>query len=392
MAIRVGRWDCKSCGYKGNLGPNLRCEKCHSPRPKNVKFYLSTDAEIVKDRKKIEEAKAGADWICSYCESHNKAFDKKCHSCGASNKASEKNARLKQISYKTGEVPRNSDNNKSQKNQKLNTIKKPKLEKLVYTSQLDKYKQIVMRNKFFYFVALPLILLFWVNFIIAMVTPLEPEPNYKGHIYSGKVQVITKSWQSVVKAEKKVEVIEEGWNLPADTRYISERQEIHHYDKVFDHTETRTVTKSRKVKVGEEEYVCGQKDLGNGYFEDEYCTRDIYEYEDYEEEYSEDIYRDEPVYQTKYKYYIWRWKPIEYPKTGIGNTITWAEIPEQDKDLIRNTINTTKYFLLIRDKNGFYHKVPHVMEEKWKKININDSINSMESRVFGITFYKSVPL
>ncbi len=25
MAIRVGRWDCKACGYKGNLGVFHEC-------------------------------------------------------------------------------------------------------------------------------------------------------------------------------------------------------------------------------------------------------------------------------------------------------------------------------------------------------------------------------
>ncbi len=386
MAIRVGRWDCKACGHKGNLGPKLRCERCNSSRPKNVKFYLTSDAEIVRDAKRIREAKAGADWECSYCETHNKALDKKCRSCGATNKKSEEHARLKQKVYKTGEVPRSS------KKTKPKTVQKSHLENFTYTSKLDKYKQIIMRNKFLYFVVFPLILFFWgFLFIAPLFHTIEPEPVYKGHIYDTEVKVITKTWESIVKAEKHVEVIEESWSLPKDTRYISESNEIHHYDKVFDHTETRTETKSRSVKVGEEEYVCGQRDLGNGYFEDEYCTRDIYDYEDYEEEYSEDIYRDEPVYETKYKYYIWRWKPVEFKKSGIGNTITWIEIPEKDKDIIRNTLNTAKHSLLIQDNNGFYHNVSLISKDRWKSVEINDSISAKESRVLGMTFYQKVP-
>ena len=66
----------------------------------------------------------------------------------------------------------------------------------------------------------------------------------------------------------------------------------------FDHYETRTRTV--KVKEGEERYVSGQRDKGNGYFEDVYSTRPVYE--DREEE-----YRDVPVYQTKYLYTVYEW-------------------------------------------------------------------------------------
>jgi glycosyltransferase involved in cell wall biosynthesis len=39
----------------------------------------------------VEKIKAGADWVCSFCEALNSVTDKNCLSCGASQESSEKN-------------------------------------------------------------------------------------------------------------------------------------------------------------------------------------------------------------------------------------------------------------------------------------------------------------
>ena len=82
MAIKIGKWDCEQCGYVGNLGPNTHCEKCAAARPENVVFYLTEDSKIVKDLNVIRDAKSGADWVCSFCNGHNKVSDQNCQSCG----------------------------------------------------------------------------------------------------------------------------------------------------------------------------------------------------------------------------------------------------------------------------------------------------------------------
>ena len=200
MAIRVGRWDCNACGHKGKLGPKTKCEKCAAGRPANVKFYLSSNAEIVTDKEKIKEAKAGTE---------------------------------------------------------------------------------------------------------------------------------------------------------TRTRYV-------------------------EVKVGEEEYVCGQKDLGNGYFEDEYCTRDIYETQT--ETYEVDVYKDVPVYETEYTYYIWRWK-IDKPITTKGNheELYWGQVPISDK--IRSTDSSGIYVIFILD-----HKEKEQEEDVefkfWNSVKINDMIKAKKSKLF----------
>lgn len=396
MAIRVGRWDCNACGHKGNLGPNLKCEKCNSPRPKNVKFYLSSDSEIVTDKKKIAEAKAGADWVCSYCESHNKATDQKCRSCGATNKASEEHARLKEKSYKGNQAYKNAREPISrqeylERKQKIITEHKPKQRTPQQIAAIKaKHQQAVKTNKTILKILLGSIGLFFVLFVVTVFIyepPKPPPPNT--NIYDTKVLLVSKNWTSTIKFEIYKEVIEEGWSLPEEARYISEKEEIHHYEKVFDHTETKTRTVSRKVKVGENTYVCGQKDLGNGYFEDEYCTEDVYEYVDEEETYEVDVYRDEPVYQTKYKYYIWRWKPAEYSQKGIGDSVVWKPLPEQSVAKTRNPKKTADYKVFIKAHLGLYY-LEKISKEKWESYTAGDSIPAKEARLWGMKFYKNV--
>ncbi|MBN1252275.1 MAG: hypothetical protein JXR51_11605 [Bacteroidales bacterium] len=103
MAIRIGKWDCEQCGHKGNLGPTTKCEKCGASRPENVKFYLADDAEIVIDENKIKEAYSGADWICSFCKTQNKAVDKICISCGNDREISDGDKSLNEKEYRFDE-------------------------------------------------------------------------------------------------------------------------------------------------------------------------------------------------------------------------------------------------------------------------------------------------
>ena len=56
--------------------------------------------------------------------------------------------------------------------------------------------------------------------------------------------------------------------IPPDGRYISEEEAIRRYDQVFVRNETRTRQVSEQVQTGTRDYVCGQRDLGNGFFED----------------------------------------------------------------------------------------------------------------------------
>ena len=155
----------------------------------------------------------------------------------------------------------------------------------VQKKQTDKAKS----KKFFRFGCLPFIIFFVIFFILAQFTK-EIE-----------VQVVDKKWERSIDFEKRIQVEQEGWDVPSDAQKIAEFKAVHHYDKKSKGYVTKT--RNVKVKVGEKQYVCGQKDLGNGYFEDIYCYEDVFETR--QEKYQEEVFEKIPVYKTKYKYLVW---------------------------------------------------------------------------------------
>ena len=107
MAIHVGRWDCTTCGYKGVRGPETECPNCKADRPKNVKFYMAAEEDIVQDPEVLRRARAGADWRCSFCTQNNPNTVKICKDCGNTRSASDKQLEVK--TYTSENVPRTGD-------------------------------------------------------------------------------------------------------------------------------------------------------------------------------------------------------------------------------------------------------------------------------------------
>ncbi len=354
MAIYVGRWDCLACGNIGNLGPKLHCEKCGSPRPENVKFYMASDEEV-KDAKMIAQAQAGADWVCAFCNGQNHAADNNCNSCGASKTDSEKQLKIR--NYNNENVPKNSkqtdfSNQKSSSIQQHNLSTKKTISKKVKIGCLYLPASII-----------GLVVMF---FILAKLftTPIN-------------VEVVGSHWERKIEVERYLLLTESDWSVPSGGKLISQHQAIHHYVKI----QTGTVTKTRdiQVKVGTETYVCGKRDLGNGYFEDEYCTRDVYETRT--ETYEEPVYREDPIYRTKYTYSIWRWKKSEPLKKGGGNFK--ANWPVVSGEKIRPTDSIEKYSITIITHKGT-KKEEKLKYNKWKNIEMHDKLKAKKSTLFGL--------
>lgn len=350
MAIRVGRWDCESCGYIGNKGPLTRCEKCGSPRPENVKFYLADDSEIVTKREEIEKAKAGVDWVCSYCGAHNKAYDKNCHSCGVQNKKSEehKNLQVKETYY---DQKKQENQKKQEPKQKSHANKPPK--------KLPGCFKVGFLILFFGAIGL---------FILSLFTK------------EIDVEVVDKKWESVYELEKNEQIEEEAWEVPNGAENVTTFKAVHHYDKKSKGyvTKTRTV----KVKVGEEKYVCGQRDLGNGYFEDIYCTRDIYE--EREEEYEEEIFEKIPVYKTKYRFNIWKWTKHDDEKfsgTGAFKELDLKQLDKNHGHKHRIEDVETEFFIYVKDHKSEKQE-EEVGQNYYNKTNIGDILKAKRSSIF----------
>ncbi|MFK7949373.1 MAG: hypothetical protein AB8G11_17405 [Saprospiraceae bacterium] len=347
MEVYIGRWDCDYCGNIGNLGPHVHCSQCGSSRPEDVVFYMPRGVDSkVTDEDQIAEAKEGANWVCAFCNNSNRNTYKACVSCGAVKEDSESTLKVREFSE--GEVPRS-----SQPTQKLAT-EKPKKRSSAFP-------------KILVYIAILAFGYFGLSQISSTID----------------VKITQVEWERSIEVETYKEVTEEDWKLPESGNLISKAKEIHHYDRRV----TGYQTRSRTVQeaAGTEQYVCGKRDLGNGYFEDKYCTRTIYR--DKTEHYEEPIYQEFPVYKTKYKYRIYRWKPFKtYNSSGTTKTTNWAEVPENienNSQKYRVKAEKESYYFAIEDhkNNTLWYKTNY---DNWKRnINIGTTLKAKKSTVFG---------
>lgn len=346
MAIREGRWDCPQCGYVGNLGRDVVCRGCGKPRDEDVEFYLPEDAPEVTDEQMLTDAKAGPDWLCPYCGDSNRAHWTTCKGCGAPREGAEVR--------ETGLV--------SEKKKKK-AAKKPRREPPPAPAAKGGM------GKFAIIGAVGVVLLI-ICLAFAMCSSREAQLTVAGF-----------EWERTIEIERLNTLTEEGWEgeLPADADILSSERAIHHYDQVIDHYETKSRQVEERVKVGE--YVCDQKDLGNGYFEDVYC--DKYETRYRTEEYEAPVYRDEPVYKTKYTYEIDRWQRERVERaSGTDKMPEWPEVNLKNKE--REGERTEKYIVHFADDEGETYPYKTNYEE-WREFTegemYNAQINRMTSEV-----------
>src|SRR5215210_5155094 len=276
MAIREGAWDCPHCGRKKNRGPEKFCGGCGAPRGEDVQFYLPPDSPEVTAADALKRAQAGPDWTCSFCEADNPSVNAFCSSCGAARDGAQARP---VVEHRKDAAPPPAPPPPSPGN--------PKLKRGCQIGCLG-------------LVAL-LALVWFFN------RPKETVLTVAGH-----------RWERTVGVEELRTVTEEGWEgeLPAGARSLSSRREVHHQNKVRIGTETRTRTVTERVQTGTERVKVGERDLGNGYFEDIYEDRPVYEDQEREETYEEPVFREEPIYSTRHRYEVDKWMPSRNARAG----------------------------------------------------------------------------
>ncbi len=365
-AVHVGRWDCQQCGHKGILGPETKCPNCGAGRPKNVRFYLPKDAEVVKDEEELKRAKAGANWECSFCGTDNEALNTHCSSCGNPRTASEK--RLEVREYGLDELPEDSEDARGLqlKEERARGLKPIHPESQEAKSARKK------GNKSFFWIGGICIAIF---IVFAILNSIQRKIQ---------VEVVEMQWERTIETEEYKEVTEEGWSVPSDGRVLSSRRAVHHTEKIPDGYETRT--RQVKKQVGTEKYVCGKRDLGNGYFEDKYCNRPIYE--TVTEEYEVQRYREKPVYKTKYKYAIFKWMPAAAISTkGKDKNPEWGDLSSIEQDKNRRERNRTElYRIKVRDEKDKIHE-EELPFSQWKAISKGDQLKAKRN---GLGKYQGV--
>lgn len=343
MATYEGKWRCLRCSAV-NLGRNAGCLTCGVKRNEDVEFFLDDNAEIVSDENFLNQANAGADWICLYCESNNRASEIKCAGCGSSR--TEKNKQLVEETRGIGDWSET-----AQKNYRSQTPAPVQPPKPFFSRNLVKFGLLGIGAFGFIFVALFALLIF-----------------ISTRTYDTEVEISGLDWKRSIAIEEFKTVTETAWEgeVPPNAKVQSNERALHHTDKVPNGTRTVPETYSEQVSDGTERYVCGRINKKNGYFEDKYCTRTKYKTVTKTRNKTETIYRDVPVYKTRYTYLIDKWVSIgEKTTSGEDFDPKWANI-KIDNIRLRESGRTESYNLMCKELGGDnkLHKM-EVAGDKW---------------------------
>lgn len=300
MADKIieGIWDCPYCDATAIGGLHKHCPCCGHPQDKGTKFRVGEEKRYLTDEERSKVGK-GPDWACEYCDSLNNAQFKFCSSCGAPRDGENKDYfQLREEEKQKAE----------QEQRQTFEPKKPRKIRFVLLAAL-----------------LAVVLLG-----IGMCSAKD---------YSGVIS--DKSWNRDVEVEEYTTVEESDWNIPQGGRLLHSETEIRSYRQVFDHYETRTREVPYQVEDG---FDTTYTDNGDGTFTEHSTPKYRTEYRT--EEYQEEIYRDEPVYDTKYYYEIDKWVPGRVVSTsGADDAPYWGELNLSDNE--REGRKTEAYVLKI---------------------------------------------
>lgn len=344
--VREGRWDCPQCGTKEILGRHKICTNCGKPRPDNVRFYLPEDEAEVADKAVVQQASIGPDWICQYCGADNQATMDVCRQCNAPRGDA---ASRQVVAYAAGAVPRSGE------------IPRPTPTPAPAPAAAGVNP---LAGKIFGLPA-PLVLGGGFLLLCAVCFFLFIRTN------DVEATVTGFAWERTIAIEELRTVTEQGWDLPADARPISQERAIRTYEQVISGYTTEVREVPEQVQVGERTYVCGQRDLGNGFFEDVECTEPVYETQYREETVQVPIYVQRPIYDTQYTYEIDRWEATRTVEAGDNDhNPEWpaTNLAENEREGER----TERY--VVRVAGGDEDYEIEIPLERWTQLDEGDAV------------------
>ncbi|MBD8925671.1 MAG: hypothetical protein EGR89_06750 [[Eubacterium] rectale] len=360
MADKVvkGYWDCPYCSSREIDGLVDFCPNCGVHKPKDVKYYLKgnvttnttyskskvQDSDVLSE-KELEKAGISKEecdgkykeWVCDFCGSLNNWADNVCSSCGSQKDESDT---LYGGEKKSGEEP-------AEQQHTANSQDKEQL------SVWDKIKSFFVKNRK----------------VAAIVTVIIAVLSVMFFPYKKVVTVKSFAWERNISLEEYRTVQESDWNVPEGGRVYDEKTEIKSYVSVVDHYETVWETKTREV-FDHNETSTTYSDNGNGTFTEHTTTTPVYRTETYQESHEEPVYRQDPVYATKYYYDIDKWVDTgnDYPSSGKDHKPYWNEDYKPMADNIRDTDRSETY--TVKLDNG---KTQEKSYSEWKNMKIGDT-------------------
>jgi hypothetical protein len=271
MTIREGRWRCPRCNRE-NLGRDLECQGCGDTRDDDVAFYLPGEEPEVTDQELLDRARAGTDLLCEYCEASNPPDAEECEGCGAP-----LGERRRQEVYHPDQQPKQA-------------VAPPPPKR-----GLGRGAKLGLFGCFGVFAVL----------LLTLVV---------GSLWHSDVVVTVEnvSWERSLDVEHQVTVTRTGWEgeLPSGARPVSRRRAVREQRQVQVGTTTATENESYRVQVGTEKVKVGTRDLGNGFFEDVYEDRPVYETRTRQKQVNRPVYEQQPVWAVEVTYRIDEWQAV----------------------------------------------------------------------------------
>lgn len=342
--IVMGYWNCPSCGNANIPGSSQSCPSCGKTRDNTVKFNAPNESSsrpkvYVTDPVKAESLRNSPDWHCSFCDNLVNHYQERCPSCGHTREESDKNyyqlhseRRSMRFSSDGSVQSSSSDDEEHHRNEDDDDEEEDEQPHSVRGGRMDTAKRILIGI---------LIAALIVGAIVGAWFIFSPKERY--------ITVEDIYWSRAIDIQEYRTVHESDWYVPAGGRVQYTKDEIHHYDRVFDHYET--VTKARTVTTYRTEY--SYRDLGNGYFEEE-----EYQVPEYHTEYEteqEPVYRQDPVYRTKYYYDIERWVYHRSVRSGEHNQEPyWPSYTLADNERTSTTYENYMVKASYEDKTADY--------------------------------------
>lgn len=304
----MGYWDCQYCGTSHIKGTKRDCPNCDHPRDAGVKFYMDESNVQYLTPEEAKTKGKGADWLCSFCNNLNSVLDNECKSCGASKEDSEKNyfeIKQERMKQKSTDKP----------DTEIYKELKPESREESPVTEEKPYKQWFRK-----------IGIFLLTFLICTGLIYAVLPKTKEFIPQSF------EWNYEINVESLETVDESDWTLPSEARLKNTKQEFHHYQQVLDHYETKTRTYTVQVPDGYD-ISYSYSDNGDGTFSQHETKTPKYRSETKTETYQDPVYRQDPVYQTKYYYEIDKWLHKRYVETsGTDKKPYWGELNLEEKE------------------------------------------------------------
>ena len=367
MSTYVGKWDCPACGTKRIPGWKdgrtvERCPACGAPCTK--KWYLDDRKMVIANPEEVAKAKSKRAWTCGHCDHVNDAEDLECDACGNPKDLSTDDKQLIARRYKGTNAPTKTEEvadlleegvtDQSSARQDAE-IKWPKGYPNRYPEAEKQAKRKNILKKGIMFGGSGTLLL---ALIVSLFIRTECDVTVSGF-----------AWERTVSIQDYGPRSYSSWDYPPSGAYnVSSAQEVHHYDRIYEGRECHTESYS---------YVCGTVDNGNGTFSDEYCTDT--------REVCEDIYRDEPVYATKYYYDIDEWAHHHNVEAaGEDKNPYWPTDPltTSHPGTWRDGGKSGTYYVVVTDGKGKAHK-EEVGEGLWDQTTPNSTVKGYKNRFFG---------